>query len=80
MVYIRVIWFCLRQLSLGGLWQSGAEFSGSPELQQRSLRHRRLKNRATRVLRAMLADDLRRLTASRRRPGRAARAAPPAQP
>lgn len=61
MVYVKLIWFCLKQLSLLGLWQSGAEMSGSAALKQRWARHHHLKNRASRLLMAMAADDLRRV-------------------
>lgn len=58
MVYIRLIWFCFRQLSLIGLWQSGAELGGSDVLRRRTLRHRQLKEQATEMLVSMLRQDL----------------------
>ena len=58
MVYIRLILFSLKQLSLMGLWQSGAEVGGSEILRQRTLRHRRLHEAARQQLIARLVDDL----------------------
>lgn len=58
MVYVKLVWFCLTQMSLIGLWQSGAELDGSDVLRQRVLRHRKLKDQATQALIALLVDDL----------------------
>lgn len=58
MFYLRLVLFSLRQLSLLGAWQSGAELSGSAALRQRADRHRHLQMEASRLLRARLCHDL----------------------
>lgn len=71
MVYCKLILFCIRQLSLISLWQSGAELDGSEVLRQRTLRHRKLKNDAGRMLVDMAREDLGRVIRSYR-PGSSA--------
>ena len=58
MVYLRLIFFSLQQLSLIGLWQAGAEMDGSEELRRRTLRHRKLHEEARQMLIAKLIQDL----------------------
>lgn len=64
MFYLRVMVFSIRQLSLLGAWQSGAELTGSEELRRRADRHRYLQMEAARLLQARLRADLARLLAA----------------
>lgn len=58
MIYLHLVLFSLGQLARIGAWQAGAEMTGSEELRQRTLRHRRLKDQATKALRAQLLHDV----------------------
>ncbi len=63
MIYVRLILFSIRQLSLLGHWQAGAELVGGEVLRHRADRHRYLQIQAAMALRAQLRADLMRLAA-----------------